>query len=102
MNDLVIGFISILGTISTIVFAYLAFRRNETKNISEIAKSEGALLNDIKYIKTSIDRMEKKLDKVEVNYNSLLSRVIRLEENLSLLEKRMESHITNYSKSNCK
>jgi peptidoglycan hydrolase CwlO-like protein len=101
MNDLVIGLISIVGTISTIIFAYLAFRKNETKNISEIAKSEGALLNDIKYIKSSIDRMEKKLDKVEVNYNSLLSRVIRLEENINSLDKRLELHITNHSKSNC-
>ena len=101
MNDLVIGLISIVGTISTIIFAYLAFRKNETKNISEIAKSEGALLNDIKYIKSSIDRMEKKLDKVEVNYNSLNSRVVRLEENLQSLDKRLELHITNHSKSNC-
>ena len=101
MNDLVIGLISIVGTISTIIFAYLAFRKNETKSISEIAKSEGALLNDIKYIKSSIDRMEKKLDKVEVNYNSLLSRVIRLEENINSLDKRLELHITNHSKSNC-
>ena len=78
--------VGIIGTISTIIFAYLAFRRGINQDLTSKAASEGALLSDIKYIKSSIDRMEKKMDKLDTNYNELLLRVIKLEE-------RLDNHI---------
>ena len=66
MKEIVITIISIISSISAIIFAYLAFKRNEN--------------NDIGYIKSCIERMEKKLDNVEINYQKLLTRIIKLEE----------------------
>jgi len=89
MKDMIMGIISVIGTLSSILFAYLAFRKNDRTTLKDIAKSEGALLSDIGYIKSSIDRMESKLDRVEVNYEDLLTRVTRLEEKEESLEKRI-------------
>ncbi|MDE6947322.1 MAG: hypothetical protein K2P14_09085 [Anaeroplasmataceae bacterium] len=90
MNEIVVGVIGLIGTISSISFAYLAFRRNHTSDTKKDGRTEGVLISDIGYIKSSIDRMEGKLDKVETNYQDLLSRLIRVEEAQSSLEKRLE------------
>ena len=80
MKEIVITIISIISSISAIIFAYLAFKRNENNDIKSSAKSEGTLISDIGYIKSCIERMEKKLDNVEINYQELLTRIIKLEE----------------------
>lgn len=90
MNEVVIGVIGLLGTLSSICFAYLAFRRNQNHDTKKDGKTEGVLISDIGYIKSSIDRMEGKLDRVETNYQNLLSRLVRVEEVQSALEKRLE------------
>ena len=90
MNEIVVGIIGLLGTLSSICFAYLAFRRNHTVDSKRDGKAEGVLISDIGYIKSSIDRMEGKLDRVETNYQNLLSRLIRVEEAQSSLEKQLE------------
>lgn len=93
MKETLLTVVSILGTISTILFAYIAFKRNDKSDVRNNAKSEGALLSDIGYIKSSIDRMESKLDKQESNYQSLLTRVIKVEENYNSINKILDSHI---------
>ncbi len=90
MNEIVVGVIGLIGTISSICFAYLAFRRNEQHDTKKDGKSEGVLMSDIGYIKSSIDRMEGKLDKVEMNYQDLLTRIAKVEEAQSSLEKQLE------------
>ena len=47
MQEILVSFIGVLGTLSSIMFAYLAFKKSENK----LAQEEGALLSDIKYIK---------------------------------------------------
>ena len=60
MLEIVLSVISILGTILTIIFAYIAFRRNEKYDVKNNAKSEGALLSDIGYIKSRVLTVWKK------------------------------------------
>lgn len=76
------GVVGIIGTAFTIIFAFLAFKRNKKQDLVSKAASEGELLSDIKNIKFSIERMEKKMDVFDSKYNDLLSRVIKLEERL--------------------
>ncbi len=94
MRETILAIISILGTISTIIFAFLAFRRNDKSDIRDNAKTEGALISDIGYIKSSIDRMEAKLDKQENNYQGLLTRVIKVEESYNTLYEKLNKHIS--------
>lgn len=84
--EITVGIIGIVGTISTIIFAYLAFRRNGSNDLRQKAKSEGELLSDVAHIKLSIDRIENKLDKVELSYSSLNERVYKLEQRLEAIE----------------
>ena len=86
MESIILSILGALGTISSIVFAYIAFRRNDNKDIKTSATKEAELLLDIKYIKSSSDRMEKKIDRLDSNYNELLSRIIKVEE-------RLDNHI---------
>ena len=95
MQEVLITIISIAGTISTILFAYLAFKRNDKSDAMLQAKSEGILLSDIGYIKSSLNRMELKLDNVESNHNDLLKRVIKLEETYNSLSQRINEYIHN-------
>ena len=68
--DIALTIISVLGTISSILFAFLAFRRNDKKDTKEDAKNEGVILSEIGYIKSSIDRIEKNLDRLEERYSN--------------------------------
>ncbi len=90
MNEIVVGVIGLIGTISSICFAYLALRRNQNFDTKKTGKTEGVLISDIGYIKSSIDRIDSKLDRVETNYQNLLSRLIKVEKVQNSLEKRLE------------
>lgn len=52
------------------------------------------MLSDIGHIKSSIDRMEEKLDKQENNYQMLLTRVIKVEEAYNILNEKIEIYIS--------
>ena len=52
------------------------------------------MLSDIGYIKSSIDRMEEKLDKQENNYQMLLTRVIKVEEAYNIWNEKIEIYIS--------
>ena len=40
MNEIVVGVLGILGTISSICFAYLAFRRNHTSDTKRMERQK--------------------------------------------------------------
>ena len=79
--------ISVVSFISSFIFAYLTFKKEINKDITLNAKNEGSLLSDIKYIKSGIDKLEEKLERVEISYIDLLQRVIKLEEIIKLKRK---------------
>lgn len=85
MTEFIISLIGVIGVITSITFSYLAYKRSGNKDLHSQAQREGILISDIAYIKSSIDRMESKLDNVENNYQSLLMRIVRLEENYNNL-----------------
>ena len=74
---------STLVSILSILIAYMALRRNKEKDHLKEALDNGVLLSDIGYIKKSLDRIENRLQHVEINYNDLLRRIIILEEKVN-------------------
>lgn len=48
--EIVLTYISVLETLSSILFAYLAFHRNSKFDEKKDGKSEGVLLSDVGYI----------------------------------------------------
>ena len=77
--DVVLTILSILGTVSSFVFAYLAFRKSDRGDHKEAGKNEGVLISDVGYIKSSIDRIEKSIDKLEEGHASTKERLTKLE-----------------------
>ena len=88
--EIVLTIISVLGTLSSILFAYLAFHKGSKADEKKDGKSEGVLLSDVGYIKSSIDRIEKTLDKLQEKYDDLHTRV-------TLIEQIVDDHINNDS-----
>ena len=74
-TEIVLTIISVLGTISSILFAYLAFKR--------------IMLSEIGYIKSSIDRIEKSLNHLEERYTELSNRLVKVEESTKNAHKRI-------------
>ena len=71
MNNLTtaVSIIGIIGTISSVFFASLAYQRNEKSEIKIQGKSEGTIMSDIVHIKDCVDRLEKNLNKVDERFN---------------------------------
>jgi hypothetical protein len=88
--EIVVTIIGIGGTASSIIFAYLAFRRNDKHESKDSGKSEGIILTEIGYIKSSIDRIEKRLDASDEKYMGIASRVSKVEESVSQAHKRID------------
>ena len=85
--ETVLTVISVIGALSTILFAYLAFKRANKKEDKLSGKNEGIIISDISYIKSSTERIEKRLDKLEVINTDTTTRVAVLERDVKDLSK---------------
>lgn len=82
MNQEAISVVGFITSISSIVFAFLAFKRSERQEHKKEGKNEGLILSDIGYIKACVDRMEKNITSVDERYRGVLERLSKLEESL--------------------
>ena len=80
--EVVFSLVSLMASLSSIAFAYLAFKRSERQEQRKDAKNEGLILSDIGYIKACVDRMEKNITSVDERYREVLERLSRVEEGL--------------------
>ncbi len=80
--------IGVSGTFSSILFAYLAFRRADRREDKNAGKNEGILISDLGYIKSSTERIEKRMDKLDNGFSDLNTRVAILESDVKNLSKR--------------
>ena len=88
-----ITFIGILASLSSIVFAFLAYKRSVQEQNRKEGKNEGLILSDIGYIKACVDRVEKNLVKVDEKYQMVVERLVKVEETVANLEKRVDSNL---------
>lgn len=82
MNQEAISVVGLVTSISSIVFAFLAFKRSERQEHKKEGKNEGLILSDIGYIKACVDRMEKNITSVDERYRNVLERLSKVEESL--------------------
>ena len=83
----VVSIIGIIGTLSSIFFAYLAFKKNEKIEAKNEGKSQGSIFSDIGYIKACVDRVEKNLSKVDEGYKDILERLAKVEATVKQITK---------------
>ena len=89
----VTGIASVIGlcaSLSSIVFAFLAFKRSEKQEYKKEGKNEGLILSDIGYIKACVDRVEKGFVKMDERYSLVLERLSKAEESLENVVKRVD------------
>jgi hypothetical protein len=86
----VVSVIGVIGTLSSIFFAYLACKKSNMQEQKVDGKSEGAMLSDIGYIKACVDRVEKNLNKVDERYRNIAERLAKVEEAVTNVTKRVD------------
>lgn len=82
--------IGLASSFFSIVFAYIAFRRSNKDDLLKEGKNEGLIISDIGYIKACVDRVEKNLNVVDERYRNVSERLVKLEEGLSNIIKRVD------------
>lgn len=88
--NLIMSICTLIGTLSTILFAYLAFRRSEKEEETKDVQLETTILKDISYIKEGIERVEKNLNKLEEKYSNMNERIVKVELGLKNLKKEID------------
>ena len=84
--NLVITVVGLMASLSSIVFAFLAFKRSERQDQKDEGKSQGQIMSDIGYIKACVDRMEKNLNIVDERYRNIAERIVKVEEGLANMQ----------------
>ncbi len=92
MNSLTIlvSIFGIIGTISSIYFAYIALKKNNKQESINVGKHEGAMFSDIGYIKACVDRVEKNLGKVDERNRDIAIKLAKTEEAVLNVTKRVD------------
>lgn len=88
--EVVFSLVSLMASLSSIAFAYLAFKRSERQDQRKDAKNEGLILSDIGYIKACVDRVEKNLNKVDERDRNIAERLAKVEESVVNVTKRVD------------
>ena len=86
----IVFFVSFIGSVSSIIFAYLAFKRSSKQDDKILGKTEGVMFSDIGYIKACVDRVEKNLHKVDERDRNVLERLSKVEESVINVTKRVD------------
>lgn len=88
--EITISLVGLFASISSIVFAYLAFKRSNKQESRDEGKNEGVMFSDIGYIKACVDRMEKNIASVDERYRNIAERVAKVEESVINVTKRVD------------
>ena len=86
----IVSIIGIIGTASSIFFAYLAFKKSDRQEAKNEGKTQGGIFSDIGYIKACVDRVEKNLNTVDERYKNILERLSKVEEAVTQVTKRVD------------
>lgn len=95
--ELMVTLVGFFASISSIVFAFLAFRRSEKHDQKTDGKTEGVMFSDIGYIKACVDRVEKNLNKVDERDRNIVERLAKVEESVVNVTKRVDDMSRMYS-----
>ena len=88
--ELTTALVGLMASLSSIVFAVIAFRRTSRDEHKSEGKAEGVIFSDIGYIKACVDRVEKNLGTVDERYRNIAERLARLEEGMANLKKQVD------------
>lgn len=94
-GDIVLLIVSITCPVCSLVVAALAFRRNNKKDTQDEGQEKGIMLTEMGYIKSGIDRIEKRIDHIDEKQDAMARR-------LTTVETKLEDHLKDKNAHNYK
>ena len=88
--EIVCAVFGVLGTVAAIVFGIAAIKRNSAADTAEKGREDGMILTELGYIKSGVDRMERKQDKQDEQYVSVVQRVSAVESSAKQAHHRID------------
>ncbi len=82
--------ISVLITVAGLGISVATFFIGRTTAAKSAGQMDGEMKADVKYIKSSVEKQEKKLDSVVENYDDVKLEIERLKGRLKALEQKVE------------
>lgn len=82
-----ISVVGLLGSISSIIFAFLAFKKNEKKEDKKEGENVGQLQSDIKYIVKTLLKLEEEFTKLDDRDRQMLERLSKVEQSLNMIQR---------------
>ncbi len=89
--EIIVTIVSLCASMSSIIFALVAFKKSERQEHKKEGKNEGIILSDIGYIKACVDRVEKNLNKVDERYQDVVERLAKVEEATSNMKRQVDT-----------
>ena len=82
--------IGIVGTLSGIVFAVIAYKRNNKTDNESKGKESGMMMAEIGYIKSGVDDIKRKQERQEEHHIEVISRLTTVEESAKSAHHRID------------
>ena len=82
--------IAVLISVAGILLSAAGFYIGRLTAAKTYGQEDGEMKANVRYIRESVDKHDKKLDRVAENYESLKREVVELRGRLDMLEQRME------------
>ncbi len=91
MGSIDIGLgINLFCGIAGFVISYLVYGRNKTKDDKEEGASIATITSDMGYVKSSIEGIDRKLEKQDERQNKIVERVCNVESSVKSAHKRID------------
>lgn len=82
MKETLLAISSLIISFTSVFISYISYRQKYNINNQKKENQKGELISDIRYIKASVDRLEKSITKIDDSYHELEIRVTKLEEKI--------------------
>lgn len=82
--------LGIVGTLSSVIFAYALFRRNNKTDDTSEGRQTGTMLSDIGYIKSGVDDIKRKQEKQDDFNLSLIKEITAAKDSAASAHERID------------
>ena len=93
MNIDITVVISIICGLGGFSLSYILFSRNKTKDDKADGASIATITSDMGYVKSSIEGIDRKLEKQDERYQAVTERICNVESSVKLAHKRIDDMI---------
>lgn len=90
-SEFVGWFIGIVGTCCAIIFGFISYQKNKSKDDKSDGREGGQVLTELGYIKSGVDDIKRKQEKQDERHLEVVERLSTLESSAKSAHKRIDS-----------